>query len=364
MRSTYQDHPDREYMDALEQVMKQGQDQKNRTNVMTRSLFGLTLRFQLRSLNNVRNVEEDVKVDNFPVLTTKKMAFKQVVGELLAFIRGYDNVHDFHKVGCRIWDANEQAGYWKPYQQRSGDLGRVYGVQWRDWTSVQMMDVNRTRNPLPPHTKSISDMNPKEFAHHFGLKPLAPLPEEFDFSSNDLQGRKPLQDLINPEGYRPVVVRIDQLASCIEQIRRTPESRRICMTTWNPGEFGFMALEPCHVFVQFYVDQLNGRLSVQMYQRSCDMFLGVPFNISSYGLLLCMVAHVTGLRPHILTMCLGDAHIYHNHIEQVTEQLERKPTEPARLIVRHRSQIDDFQPADFGLDGYHPHPALKVDMVV
>lgn len=271
-----------QYLATLRQILEQGVDRPNRTGIATRSLFGMQMRFAMQ--------------DGFPAVTTKKLAFKTLKAELLGFLRGASHVRDFQALGCRIWDANAEAPYWKPRAREDGDLGRIYGVQWRSWRA--------------------------------------------------------------PDGHA-----IDQLADVIARIRRDPDDRRLVVTAWNPGEMDEMALPPCHMFFQFYVAE--GRLSLQMYQRSCDMFLGVPFNIASYSLLLHLVAQVTDLVPHEFIHVLGDAHIYHNHFEQVKEQLMRPTLPLPRLLLDPgRRDIDDFRMDDIRLEGYVSAPPLRADMAV
>jgi len=230
----------RQYLDALRQIIETGVDREGR-NGFTRALFGMQMRYNME--------------DGFPAVTTKKLAFNTgVKAELLGFLRGYSDVKDFQKLGCHVWDANAEADYWKPKAAFEGDLGRIYGVQWRSWKTPDK------------HT-------------------------------------------------------IDQLSEVIEQIKTNPSNRRLVVTAWNVSELDQMALEPCHMFFQFFVAE--GKLSLQMYQRSCDMFLGVPFNIASYALLLHIVTQVTNLKPGEFIHTLGDAHIYHVHFEAVEKQLEQ-----------------------------------------
>jgi thymidylate synthase len=234
--------------------------------------------------------------DGFPAVTTKKLAFNSMKAELLWFIKGSSDVKELQKLGCHIWDANAEADYWKPKARFEGDLGRIYGVQWRKWK--------------------------------------------------------------NPESKE-----IDQLAEAIKQIKENPSSRRIIVNAWNPGEIEQMALPPCHMFFQFFVT--DNKLSLQMYQRSCDMFLGVPFNIASYSLLLHMAAQVTDLEAHEFIHTLGDAHIYHNHFSQVKEQLSREPLPLPQLKLNPDiKNIDDFKIEDIELVNYEHHPAIKAPMAI
>lgn len=271
-----------QYLDVLRYIHDHGIDKPTRTGIDTRACFGLTMRFNM--------------ADGFPAMTTKKLAFNAVKGELLWFLTGSSDVKELQKLGVHIWDANAEAGYWKPKARFEGDLGRVYGVQWRSW-------------------------------------------------------------------QRPDGTTIDQIADVIHKLRTDPHDRRLIVTGWNPGELDQMALPPCHAFSQFYV--ADGKLSLAMYQRSCDMFLGVPFNIASESLLLHMVAQITGLTPFEFVHILGDAHIYHNHFAQVEEQLSRDPMPLSQLWLNPSvREIDDFTMNDIRLENYQSHPGIKAEMAV
>jgi thymidylate synthase len=274
------------YLDALHDVLNNGTVREDRTGTGTIGMFGMQQRYDL-SLG-------------FPAVTTKRLAFKACLSELLWFIEGSGDEKRLREIlhGSResekttIWTANATAPYWLPKAQFEGDLGRVYGVQWRDFGGV------------------------------------------------------------------------DQLTNLIRDLRNDPYGRRHIITAWNPGELDLMALPPCHCFAQFYVDA-NNRLSCQMYQRSCDMFLGVPFNIASYSLLTHMIAQVCGLDVGEFVHTLGDAHIYVNHVEQVQEQLSRKPLAlPTLWINPEVKDITKFTMEDFRLDGYECHPPIKAPMAV
>ncbi|KXK25719.1 MAG: Thymidylate synthase [candidate division WS6 bacterium OLB20] len=272
----------RQYLDALQHVLDNGVDSKDRTGVGTRRLFGMQVRYNMD--------------DGFPAVTTKKLYFKGVAAELLWFLSGSSDNNELNRLGTKIWDANANADYWKPKARFEGDLGRVYGVQWRSWQT--------------------------------------------------------------PDGKT-----VDQIAQVIETIKKNPTDRRMIVSAWNPGELDQMALPPCHVMFQFFVE--GDRLSLQMYQRSCDMFLGVPFNIASYSLLLHMVAQVTGLTPGEFIHVMGDTHIYLNHIDQVREQLSRKPRKlPDLWLNPEIKDIDSFTMDDIRLDNYDPAPAIKAPMAV
>ncbi|MBI2656698.1 thymidylate synthase [Candidatus Woesearchaeota archaeon] len=280
----------KQYLDALRHVLENGIDRQSRTGISTRAVFGMQLRFSME--------------DGFPAVTTKKLPWKSIASELLWFIEGSNDERRLAEIlhGSRekdkktIWTANAEADYWKPKARFEGDLGRIYGVQWRKWKSADGMEI-------------------------------------------------------------------DQLAEAIRLIKENPTSRRIIVTAWNPAELGQMALPPCHAFFQFFV--ANDKLSLLMYQRSCDMFLGVPFNIASYSLLLHMVAQVTDLIPGEFVHVLADAHIYHNHFEQVKEQLSRNPFPLPKLWLNQEiKNIDDFRIEDIKLENYQFHPQIKAEMAV
>ena len=290
-------HPDKVYLDALKNILENGEDRPDRTGVGTRSIFGLQMRFNLE--------------DGFPAITTKKLAWRAVVSELLWFIEGSGDEYRLRAIlhGDRysekrtIWTDNAEADYWvkRKLQRHPGDLGRVYGVQWRRW-------------------------------------------------------RKPLVRI-----NKVVLQNHDQLLELINGIKEDPYSRRHIISAWNPGELDLMALPPCHMMAQFYVN--NGKLSCQMYQRSADMFLGVPFNIASYALFTHMIAQVCNLEVGELIITLGDAHIYNNHFDQVKEQLKREPKPLATLELNSEiSVITEFEMEDIELAGYESHEAIKAPM--
>lgn len=290
-------HPDTVYLNALKDILNHGNDRPDRTGTGTRSIFGLQMRFNLN--------------DGFPAITTKKLAWKAVASELLWFIEGSGDEFRLREIlhGERysekrtIWTDNAEADYWvkRRHQRHPGDLGRVYGVQWRRW-------------------------------------------------------RKPLIRI-----NKVVLQNHDQLIELIDGIKTDPYSRRHIITAWNPGELDLMALPPCHMMAQFYVE--NGKLSCQMYQRSADMFLGVPFNIASYALFTHMIAQVCNLEVGDLIITVGDAHIYQNHFEQVAEQLTREPLPLATLKLNQDiSVITEFGMEDVKLEGYTSHEAIKAPM--
>ncbi|AAT88865.1 thymidylate synthase [Leifsonia xyli subsp. xyli] len=261
------------YEDLLRDVLANGSHKSDRTGTGTRSVFGRQLRFDL--------------ADGFPLITTKRVHFKSIAYELLWFLRGDSNVGWLRENGVSIWDE---------WADERGELGPVYGVQWRSWPS--------------------------------------------------------------PDGTH-----IDQIQQVVDTLRRDPDSRRIIVSAWNVADIPDMALAPCHAFFQFYV--ADGKLSCQLYQRSADMFLGVPFNIASYALLTLMVAQQVGLEPGEFVWTGGDVHIYDNHIEQVNEQLSRNPfPAPALRFARRPESVFDYRYEDFVLEGYRHHPAIRAAVAV
>jgi thymidylate synthase len=263
----------RPYLDLLRHVLDHGTQKSDRTGTGTVSVFGAQLRFDLNA--------------GFPLLTTKKVHLKSIIHELLWFLKGDTNVKYLKDNEVRIWDE---------WADKDGNLGPVYGYQWRSWPA--------------------------------------------------------------PDGRH-----IDQISQIIDMLKNNPDSRRIIVSAWNVADLDKMALMPCHAFFQFYV--ANGRLSCQLYQRSADMFLGVPFNIASYALLTLMVAQVCGLKPGDFVHTFGDTHVYNNHLDQVNEQLSRAPRAlPVMKLNPAVKNILDFKYEDFTLEGYDPHPLIKAPVAV
>jgi thymidylate synthase len=299
------------YLNALREVLETGTPRGDRTGTGTISVFGMQHRYDLSK--------------EFPAVTTKKLAWRACVGELLWMIEGSGDerrlaeiTHGTREGTATIWTPNAQAPYWKPRAKFAGDLGRVYGVQWRHW-----------RTPVEHKQETYKD--------EFG-------------STYNRHGVLHIQE-------------VDQLKQLIKGIQSDPYGRRHILSAWNPGELDQMALPPCHCFAQFYVS--DGKLSCQMYQRSCDMFLGVPFNIASYSLLTHMIAHVCNLQVGEFVHVLGDAHIYLDHVEQVNEQLKREPLPAPRLWLNPDiTDITKFTMADIRLDGYTTHAPIKAPMAV
>jgi len=263
----------KQYLSLLDHILANGTPKQDRTGTGTISVFGYQMRFDLR--------------ESFPLLTTKKLHLRSILHELLWFLKGSTNISYLKENNVTIWDEWADAG---------GNLGPVYGYQWRSWP-------------------------------------------------------------------RPDGTHIDQIRQVIHSLKNDPDSRRHIVSAWNVSDLDRMALPPCHLLFQFYVS--NGELSCQMYQRSCDVFLGVPFNIASYALLTMMVARVTGLRPGEFVHTLGDAHIYLNHLDQVKLQLTRKPLPPPGMMINTAvKDIDDFRFEDFKLLDYQSHPHIRGDIAV
>ena len=264
----------KEYLDLLRLVLEKGQKRPDRTGVGTIGVFGAQARFDLRN--------------SFPLLTTKKLHTRSIIYEVLWFLKGDTNIKYLHDNRVTIWDE------WADHE---GNLGRIYGAQWRDWRA--------------------------------------------------------------PDGQK-----IDQIHDLIEGIKKNPYDRRHIVCAWNPGELSQMALPPCHALFQFYVSP-NGELSCQLYQRSADLFLGVPFNIASYSMLTMMVAQVCGLKAAEFIHTFGDLHIYANHLDQVRTQLSREPRKlPTLRLNPERKSIEDFVYEDFIFEGYDPHPTIKAPIAV
>ena len=277
------------YLDLLKKLVTEGKVRKDRTGVGTRSLFGYQLRFDLR--------------EGFPLLTTKKVHLKSILHELLWFVRGETHVKPLQDVGVSIWDEWATAEQTAKFGRAAGDLGPVYGHQWRNFGATLRADGSYATDG------------------------------------------------------------VDQLKRVMNELRERPMSRRLIVSGWNPEEADQVALPPCHTMFQFYV--ADGELSCHLYQRSADFFLGVPFNIASYALLTMMVAQVSGLKVGDFVQSFGDVHVYLNHLEQAAEQLSRTPRPlPTMSINPERKSLFDFRFDDFTLQGYDPLPAIKAPVAI
>ena len=300
-----------QYLDLLRHVLENGKFKADRTGTGTYSVFGAQARFPLR--------------DHFPLLTTKKLHLRSIIYELLWFLRGDTNVRYLQENKVTIWDE---------WADEKGNLGPVYGKQWRHW-------VKSSR----PRKSSASTANQ---------------PSLFDLgeSGDRTNGVTPLGPRVRKSAWG-----IDQIARVIEEIKNNPDSRRLIVSAWNVADVDSMALPPCHCLFQFYVS--DGELSCQLYQRSADIFLGVPFNIASYALLTMMVAQVCGLRPGDFIHTFGDLHLYANHVEQAKLQLSREPRPLPQMKLNPKvKNIDAFKFEDFELAGYDPHPTIKAPIAV
>ena len=298
----------KQYLDLLQDILDNGEEKDDRTGVGTISVFGRNIRFDLRG--------------GFPAVTTKKLAWKACKGELIWFIEGSSDerrlaeiTHGSVEGKTTIWTPNALAPYWKPKAKFEGDLGRVYGVQWRHWNKY----------------RTEKDMGP---AHKGGTRLAVDQSE------------------------------VDQLTNLIEGLKQDPNGRRHILSAWNVSELDQMALPPCHVMSQFYVNK-NKELSCHMYQRSVDVFLGLPFNIASYALLTHLIAHHLGLGVGELIISTGDTHIYKDHIEQVKEQLAREPyPHPTLVLNSEKTNIFEMTMDDIALENYQSHESIKANMAV
>jgi thymidylate synthase len=279
----------RQYLQLLELILERGRDRQDRTGTGTRGIFGHQMRFDLS--------------EGFPLVTTKKLHLKSIIHELLWFLRGETHVAPLQAAGVRIWNEWATAEQTARFGRAEGDLGPIYGHQWRNFGATLLPDGTYAKDG------------------------------------------------------------VDQIKRVLHDIKENPYSRRLIVTGWNPKEADKVALPPCHTLFQFYVQ--DGVLSCQLYQRSADVFLGVPFNIASYALLTMMVAHVTGLTPGDFVHTLGDAHLYKNHLEQARTQLAREPRPLPRMrIATDRRDLFAFQYEDFVLEGYDPHPHIAAEVSV
>ena len=277
-----------EWHRILNKVLTRGTERDDRTGVGTLALFGEQLVF-------------DNSNGTFPAVTTKRLAFSQVCSELACFLKGYDNLADFHKENCHIWDANGNAPYWKPRARFEGDLGRIYGVQWRSWTSPR-----------------------------------------YDSTGDTLE--------------------VDQIRALVDSMSTDPHGRRHIVSAWNSGEFDKACLPPCHILFQAYV--VNGQVDLRVDMRSVDLFLGLPFDIASYAVLQKLLAKELSLKSGRLIFQLGDAHIYKNHIDQVKLVLTRTPLGPPSILIGHEATIFNFSHHDAMLADYNHHGTVSAPMNV
>lgn len=322
-----------QYLDLVRSILEQGSWQENRTGIRTLSLPGASMRFDLQQ--------------GFPAVTTKKLAFKTAVGELIGFLRASRSAAEFRALGCKVWDQNANdntAWLANPYRRGEDDLGPVYGVQWREWPAYKVIDASAQVQVADALQRGYQEITRFDDAH----------------------------------GQVQVVLykAIDQLRQCLDTIIHNPSDRRILFHGWNWAQLEEMALPPCHLLYQFLPNAATREISLCLYVRSNDLGLGTPFNLTEGAALLHLVARLTGYRPRWFSYFIGDAHIYENHLDMLKEQLTREPFAAPRLTLSDR--IPDYavtgryepdwltlvEPGDFALEGYQHHPPLTAPMAV
>lgn len=329
----------KQYQDLVQNIFDTGSWQENRTTQRTLSMPGAMLKFDLQ--------------EGFPAVTTKKLAFKSAVGEMIGFLRGYRSAAGFRELGCKVWDQNANENeQWlaNPYRLQTDDLGPVYGVQWRQWPAYKLIDLSQSSAQA-----QVTDALARGY-QHLGI--------------------------VNGEGSSPEVgslllyKAVDQLRHCLDTIIKNPGDRRILFHGWNWAQIEEMALPPCHLLYQFLINQSRKEISLCMYIRSNDVGLGTPFNLTEGAALLHLVGRLTGYIPRWFTYFIGDAHIYENHVAMLQEQLTRVPFSAPKLILSDRipdyrktgkyepEWLEKVAPSDFTLEGYSHHPALTAQMAV
>jgi len=323
----------KQYLDLVRTILETGSWQENRTGIRTLSIPGAMMRF-------------DLQKDGFPAVTTKKLAFKSVIGELIGFLRASRSAADFRALGCKVWDqnANENSDWLaNPYRLGSDDLGPVYGVQWRQWPAYKLLEKQ--------NTSQIEDAQRRGFR---------------------------IVSLVNDEGKEKVLLykAIDQLRECLDTIMKNPGSRRILFHGWNCADLDAIALPACHLLYQLIPNPGTKEISLCLYIRSNDVGLGTPFNLAEGAALLHLIGRLTGYTPRWFTYFIGDAHIYENHLEMLKEQLARTPYSAPKLVLSDRipdysktgkyepEWLEKIEPDDFSLEEYRHHPALSAPMAV
>jgi thymidylate synthase len=323
----------KQYLDLIRTILDTGSWQENRTGIRTLSIPGAMMRF-------------DLQKDGFPAVTTKKLAFKSVIGELIGFLRASRSAADFRALGCKVWDqnANENADWLaNPYRQGEDDLGPVYGVQWRQWPAYKLLDADAQAQ--------IDDAQRRGFR---------------------------VVSTVSDQGREKVLLykAIDQLRECLDTIAKNPGSRRILFHGWNCAELDAIALPACHLLYQFIPNASTREISLCLYIRSNDVGLGTPFNLAEGAALLHLVGRLTGYTPKWFTYFIGDAHIYENHLDMVKEQLTREPYPAPRLVISERvpeyartgkyepEWLEKIEPGDFSLENYVHHAPLTAPMAV
>lgn len=325
----------RQYLNLVQEIFDSGSWQDNRTGIRTLSMPGAMMKFDLQ--------------EGFPAVTTKKLAFKSAIGELVGFMRAYHSAADFRALGCKVWDqnANENAQWLaNPYRLQDNDLGPVYGVQWRKWPAYKLIDLGQ-----PQSASQVTDALDR--------------------------GYQQIGTVENGNATSVLLYKaIDQLRQCLDTIIKDPGNRRILFHGWNWAQLEEMALPPCHLLYQFMVNQQKGEISMCLYIRSNDVGLGTPFNLAEGAALLHLVGRLTGYSPRWFTYFIGDAHIYENHVDMLQEQLKREPFEAPKLVISDRipsfaitrkyepEWLEKIEPGDFQLDGYEHHAPLTAPMAV
>jgi len=322
----------KQYLDLVRDVIENGTLQGNRTGIRTISLPGAMLRFDLQK--------------GFPAITTRKLAFKSAVGEMVGFLRGVKNAGEFRELGCKVWDqnANENAQWLaNPFRQGHDDLGEIYGVQWRQWPAYKRIPLS---NPAAI-----------ELAQSQGFQQIAASEED-------------------GEAFVVLYKAIDQIRQCIDTIHNDPGSRRILFHGWNCAQLDEMALPPCHLLYQFHPNVETREISLTLYIRSNDLGLGTPFNLTEGAALLSLVGRLTGYTPRWFTYFIGDAHVYENHLDMLNEQLKREPLAAPKLVISDRvpefaktgkyepEWLEKIEPSDFSLEGYEHHAPMTAPMAV
>ncbi|MFA7891698.1 thymidylate synthase [Pseudomonas putida] len=322
----------KQYLDLVRDVIENGTLQENRTGIRTISLPGAMLRFDLQK--------------GFPAITTRKLAFKSAIGEMVGFLRGVRNAGQFRELGCKVWDqnANENAQWLaNPFRQGHDDLGEIYGVQWRQWPGYKRI--------------ALSNRAAIEMAEKAGFRQIA-------------------QDEEDGVAFVILYKAIDQVRQCLDTIANDPGSRRILFHGWNCAQLDEMALPPCHLLYQFHPNVTTRELSLTLYIRSNDLGLGTPFNLTEGAALLALFGRLTGYTPRWFTYFIGDAHVYENHLDMLNEQLKREPLEAPKLVISDRvpafaetgkyepQWLEQIEPSDFWLEGYEHHAPMTAPMAV
>ncbi|MCP3750002.1 thymidylate synthase [Pseudomonas sp. SBB6] len=322
----------KQYLDLVRDVIENGTLQGNRTGIRTISLPGAMLRFDLQK--------------GFPAITTRKLAFKSAIGEMVGFLRGVKNAGEFRELGCKVWDqnANENAQWLaNPFRQGHDDLGEIYGVQWRQWPAYKRIPLS---NPAAI-----------ELARSQGFQQIAQAEED-------------------GEAFVVLYKAIDQIRQCIDTIHNDPGSRRILFHGWNCAQLDEMALPPCHLLYQFHPNVETKEISLTLYIRSNDLGLGTPFNLTEGAALLSLMGRLTGYTPRWFTYFIGDAHVYENHLDMLGEQLKREPLAAPKLVINDRvpefaktgvyepEWLEKIEPSDFSLEGYEHHAPMTAPMAV